>query len=464
MKISLKTKFVFAIIVVEIIMLSIMVLNNLRLVKESNYRRVKTRINIIMELFSMQVTRGLIEDYLVQEHTDFFAREQEGGIAYAAVEDSNGRFIAHTDKTKIGSIANINEERSLEETKDGVYDVSMPVIIYNRFLGRIRLGFSTTQLEKDIATARNQGILIALIQLCLGIIVALLLGWYLTRHLARLTFSVKEVAAGKFYQEVEYAPGDEIGVLGAAFNKMALKLQNIYHNLEEKIIELKSLDTLKDDFLNTVSHDLSTPIATVMGYVSILERKEVGDLNPNQTKYLKAVKNACKYLAFLVENLLTTARIEASYKMETQATFSLNDLIKEIQELFNPQMSEKQISLSVLIPYDFIVKGERGALKQVFANLISNAIKFTPVGGSIKIEVKEIDKTTIEVSVIDSGKGISQDKIPTLFNKFTRYGDEKGMGLGLYISQKIITAHGSKIILSSEIDKGTKITFNLYII
>ena len=442
-------------------MLSLMVLNNMRIVRESNYKRVTTRVNLVMELFSRYIARSLLEEYLVQEHTELVGQESE--IAYAEVEDSNGQVIAHTDKNKIGSIVQIKEENSIEEVTDGVYDVSMPVVLFERYLGRVRIGFSTAQLDKDIANAKNQGILIALIQLCLGILVALLLGWYLTRHLARLTFSIKEMASGKLYQEIKYSPNDEIGELGNAFNEMALKLQELYHDLEKKIVALKELDTLKDDFLNTVSHDLSTPIATIMGYVSILERKEVGTLNPNQAKYLAAVKNACKYLAFLVENLLTTARIEAKHGIEPKTTFSLNELIKEIYELFSPQVSEKQIFFSTILPGDFIVEGDRGALKQVFANLISNAIKFTPLAGNVKIEVKEIDKNTIDISVIDSGKGIPQDKISTIFNKFTRYGDEKGIGLGLYISQKIIEAHGNKLIISSEMDKGTKVTFKLHV-
>lgn len=459
MKLSLRTKFVLAIIVVEFVMLTIMVLNNQRIVKESNYKRVTSRISLIMELFSMNIARNLLEEYLVQEQTERVGQELE--IAYAAVEDPNGKIIAHTDKHMVGAIAKVAEEKSLEEATDGIYDASMPVVLFGNYLGRVRIGFSTVQLNRDIANARNQGVLIAGIQLLLGILVAFFLGWYLTRHLAILTYAVKSMASGKLYQRVEFKADDEIKELGNAFNEMALALQKLYHELEEKIIELKSLDDLKDDFLNTVSHDLSTPVATIIGYVSILERKEVGALNPNQAKYLNAVKNACKYLIFLVENLLTSVRIEAKKSIERKAVLSLLELLKEVQELFNPAMEDKDITFSIESPCDYMIEGDKGGLKQVFSNLLSNAIKFTSPHGTVKIEVAGVRDDTIRISIIDSGRGIPKEKIASLFNKFVRYGDEKGMGLGLYISKKIVEAHGGEIAIESEISKGTRATFTL---
>lgn len=455
-------------------MLSVMVFNNLRIIKETNYTRISTQASLIMELFSRSIARNLVEEYLIQENTEIVGQEAE--IAYAAVEDANGRIIAHTDRTLLGEFLNIKEEKTLKDVTDGIYDVSKPVMLFERYLGRVRIGFSTVQLNKDIANARNQGVIIACIQLFLGILVALLLGWYLTRHLEkftavaksiaggdlsqRITFAVKSMGRGDLSQRVTFTINDELNVLAQAFNDMAIKLEQLYQDLDEKIKELKGLDTLKDDFLNAASHDLSTPIATIMGYISILERKEIGELNESQKKFANAIKNACKYLAFLVENLLTTARIEAKREVERKFSFPLSNLLKEVNELFTPQIEEKQIKFIINLQEDFLIEGDRGALKQVFANLISNAIKFTQLGGEVKVDVLDYGPK-VKILIADTGKGISQEKLPFLFNKFIKYGDEKGLGLGLYIVKKILEAHESEILVESTELKGTTATFTL---
>lgn len=241
---------------------------------------------------------------------------------------------------------------------------------------------------------------------------------------------------------------------------MAIKNSIIYEEEIAKVQRLKELDILKDDFLNTISHDLSTPITTIMGYTNILKRKEVGFLNERQESYANSIINSCYYLSFLVDNLLSCVKIEAGRVARKRDNFSLSELIEESYDLFKPQIEKKNIGVAINFQEELYIEGDRGELKRLIANLISNAVKFTPPGGNIRLDMST-EGDLINISVIDNGKGIPKEEIPKLFNKFGKIGDETGMGLGLYISKRIVEAHGGNISIESEPSKGTKVAFTL---
>lgn len=281
----------------------------------------------------------------------------------------------------------------------------------------------------------------------------------ITASLSQIMNTAKKIAAGDFSQEtLPVTSADEMGQLAIVFNKMTESLKEIITE-KQKVLQLEELNRLQDDFLATVSHDLSTPITTIMGYATILKNKNVGTLNASQLRYADSIIKSCKYFAYLVDNLLSTVRIRTGKIIGPKTAISLKEIIFDTSELLKSVIEEKNIHLSIDAHQEVVFEGDKDALKQLFANLISNAVKFTSPGGNIKITIYE-DKE-INVSVIDNGRGIPPERIPFLCEKFTKYGDEKGMGLGLHISKKIVEAHGGKIFIESEVGKGTKVSFSL---
>ena len=283
----------------------------------------------------------------------------------------------------------------------------------------------------------------------------------ITTSLSQIMNIAKKITTGDFAQEkMQVTSIDEMGQLAIVFNKMAESLKEIIKE-KQKVIQLEELNRLQDDFLATVSHDLSTPITTIMGYATIIKNEKVGVLNANQLRYAESIIKVCKYFAYLVDNLLSIVRIRTGKIIGNKTAISLKEIAFESSELLKPMIEEKSIQFSIDASQEFVLEGDEDALKQLFANLISNAVKFTPNGGNIKITINEDKDKEIDVSVIDNGRGIPPERIPFLFEKFTKYGDEKGLGLGLHISKKIVEAHGGEIFIKSEVDKGTKVSFSL---
>ncbi len=232
---------------------------------------------------------------------------------------------------------------------------------------------------------------------------------------------------------------------------------------EEKLIKL---DQLKTDFVSTVSHELRTPL-TIMGeYASIISDEIPGKLNPEQREYLSIIEGNIDRLSGIIEDLLDISRIEAEKVVLKREFVDLATIINDVVTQFKPKADEKQIELKTVFPLSLpplYIDGDR--IRQVFTNLIGNAIKFTPRNGKITAETADKEKE-FECRVTDTGIGIAPenlDKVFTRFEQFDRTEDSgaKGTGLGLAITEALIRLHGGRIWVESELNKGSKFIFTL---
>ena len=231
------------------------------------------------------------------------------------------------------------------------------------------------------------------------------------------------------------------------------------HNLARQNQRLLELDRLKDEFIALVSHELRTPLTSIRGYLELLLEGEAGELNDEQRRFLGVVERNAHRLLHLVGDLLFLAQLEAGrLNLELGAT-DLGALASEAVEAARPLAEEKNITLTLATGPTPLLAGDHARLGQLFDNLLSNALKFTPSGGRVDVRVRSTkDGAVIEVR--DTGLGIPAEEQKHLFERFFRSSIAAeqaipGTGLGLAITKAIVDAHGGRIVVASDAGKGT---------
>src|SRR5581483_6866327 len=238
--------------------------------------------------------------------------------------------------------------------------------------------------------------------------------------------------------------------------QMLLAVQN------EQLVES---DRLKDEFVALISHDLRTPLTSIMGYVE-LALEEVGPpLDDERRGYLEVVSRSSERLLRLVDDLLFVARLQAGRLVLTRSQLDLAVIAAQAVEEARPRAEGKQLTLAFSGEGEPMLEGDKGRLFQLLDNLVSNAIKFTPEGGRIDVRVRgNADGAVLEVS--DMGIGLAPGEAEQVFERFFRSSravaqQVPGTGLGLFISRAIVDAHGGTIAVSSRDGGGTTFRISL---
>jgi signal transduction histidine kinase len=224
------------------------------------------------------------------------------------------------------------------------------------------------------------------------------------------------------------------------------------------VTHFKELDTMKTEFVSTVSHDLRSPLTLMRGYATMLEM--VGALNEQQQGYVKKIIFGVENMARLVNNLLDLGRVEAGVGLQLE-TIPLYDILERVVGPLQLQAEKKNIELTVDTPKNTmpLIEADPALFQQAMYNLVENALKYTPQGGRVDVRLKILgDSMLFEVQ--DSGIGVAPVDQPRLFEKFYRGGqrearEQKGSGLGLAIVKSISERHGGKVWLESELGKGS---------
>lgn len=247
-----------------------------------------------------------------------------------------------------------------------------------------------------------------------------------------------------------------------------LKRQQLDRNLRAGILHLKELDKLKDEFLSVCSHDLRSPMTSILGFSDILLRQN--GLTEEQQKMLAQIRNSGRQLLELINDILDLGRAQAHKESMEFAPLDVAELLGQCAGAFRPQAEEKKISLrftSTTGALGALVFGNRTALSRVITNLISNAIKFTPEGGCIELRAGRDEATKLAVlECADSGIGIPAAMLPKLFNRYSKASregtrGEAGTGLGLVITRELVEAHGGKLLIASREGQGSTFTIQL---
>jgi PAS domain S-box-containing protein len=228
--------------------------------------------------------------------------------------------------------------------------------------------------------------------------------------------------------------------------------------------KLQQLDHLKNEFVNAVSHDLRTPLTSILGYAEFLEDEIGGPLTPEQKDFVLQIQLGTRRLETLVDDLLDFARIEAGTFRLRLASVDLREPAHEIVDSLRPQAEDARLTLGFDVPetpLEVVMDARR--IQQVLTNLVHNALKFTPPGGTITVRLRG-EGAWVRGEVEDTGPGITPEDVPRLFQRFSQL--QRGMakggtGLGLAISKSIVEAHGGQIGVTSQPGQGSTFWFTL---
>ncbi len=309
---------------------------------------------------------------------------------------------------------------------------------------------SSMQISGLVENVTRTTVILALWIFLVALIAIYLISEKITEPLKSMSKAAKSFAQGKFDVRVKVTGHDEVAQLATAFNNMATSLA-------------KNED-LRKSFLANVSHDLRTPMTTIAGFVDgILD----GTIPPEQHEhYLAIISSEVRRLSRLVASLLDISRMQAGDRKFNKTAFDICEMGRQILIAQEQRIDDKKLEVEFDCAKDkMFVHADVDAMHQVLYNLCDNAIKFANEGGSLKIVITEKDKK-INVSVRNSGKGIPDEDLPFVFDRFyksdrSRGLDKSGVGLGLYIVKTIIDQHNEEIRVSSEYGEYCEFVFTL---
>lgn len=325
--------------------------------------------------------------------------------------------------------------------------------------------------DYDSAVAMLQGSYIlrlslwaALTGLLFALLSGLLLFHMLTRRVRQLASSMETFAESGFSSPVQVPlrsvprdGEDEIDRLGITFNQMVERILT-------QVTKLKHTDALRRELIANVSHDLRTPLASLHGYLETLLIKE-GNLSADeQRSFLAIATKQSERLRHLVEELFELAKLDSSEVKLHCEPFSLAELVQDVVQKFHLAAEKQRVKLETAFVADLpFVLADIGLIERVLDNLLQNALRYTPPGGTITVAIAQAEQSVV-VRIADTGCGIAAEDLPYIFDRFYRADGRRrseGAGLGLAITKRILELHGSAVQAQSTLDAGTAIVFQL---
>ncbi|CAN5916477.1 N/A [soil metagenome] len=290
--------------------------------------------------------------------------------------------------------------------------------------------------------------------------IGLLAFWLITQNLNRITRTAKQFQEGNLQARISVNSSDELAVLAHTFNAMA---DTLVRNLEE----LKTEEKLRRELIANVSHDLRTPITAVHGYAETMILKKKNLTDADRDRYITIIFQSTEKLRKLVDQLFELSKLEALESKPNKEPFNLAELIREIYHQYLILAQQKNLTMNCLhCEGSVLVRADIGMMERVHQNLIDNAIKYTPAGGSVSISLSTKGNVA-EIAVSNSGPGILPLHLPHIFERFHfKPGagptpPPAGMGLGLVIVKRILDLHGFSIEVQTEPDGPTRFCFQV---
>lgn len=313
--------------------------------------------------------------------------------------------------------------------------------------GMVIISTSLSDIEARLQNISRTFIYYFLVISFLVLAISLLLTGTITRPIKLLHNGIRRMAQGHLSERVHIPGRDEVAQLGEAFNTMAERLE--------------SLDQARNEFVANASHELRTPLSAVKVLSQSLQHSGE-DLPPIYIEFLQDIGDEIDRLDNIVEDLLTLVQLDVPETRVTREDMDLSDIVGRIISKLRPLAREKQITLNVSKSDTCPYYGDGDKLYQVFFNLIHNAVKYTPQEGAIWVTVECTDQEAV-ISVRDTGIGMDPKEIPHIFDRFYRVDKARsratgGTGLGLSIAHKIVTLHGGRIEVESQIGEGSAFT------
>lgn len=387
---------------------------------------------------------------------EIWLTDSKSNIVFRSDESSGSKINSKAD-----SLKNYVDKEDLtsafcyKNTLNGYYSsetltVGQPLYYWNNYMGTIILTSPMTFKHDIMSRMLSTTFVPFLILMLIAMIALMLMSNSLLKPIREIIKTSKSYAQGNFNARVNVTANNEFGELA--------------RYMEEMADELSRSNEYRKSFISNISHDFRSPLTSIKGYIEAmldgtipLERHE---------KYLGIVLNEAQRLTKLTQGLLELNNFDSFDLQLDKSNFDIRDIITPTVNTFEKRCQDRGIFLdSVFLTDNTIVYADRTKIQQVIYNLVDNAIKFTPEGRQIRVQVTEKDNK-IFTSVKDEGVGIPKDAQKKVFERFyktdpSRGKDKTGTGLGLAITKEIIKAHGEQITLTSEEGEGSEFVFSL---
>lgn len=310
--------------------------------------------------------------------------------------------------------------------------------------GETRALFVRPYMIQQFGELRMFLALLLVLTLGISFMIVLISTRYIVKPIQNLTDATHKIAAGNYHIKLHVNRSDEIGRLARDFRQMSSSLERT----EEK----------REEFVASVSHEIQSPLTSIQGFSQALQEEEIP--KAEQQRYLAIIEKESRRLSVLSNQLLTLSFLDSETDMDQFVSMNVEQQLKEVISATEWQWREKNLSISyVCNEADIHIHGDPKFLYQVWMNLLTNAIKYTPENGEIVVEGSTY-KTEVEIRVSDTGVGIAEEDMAQLFERFYR-GDkartrsDHSTGLGLSIAQKIIELHDGAITVQSKLGEGS---------
>lgn len=331
-----------------------------------------------------------------------------------------------------------------KKTGEEVIALSYPLSDNQKQIGIIRLISSTAKVKENV---NNQMIIFLFFGFTIFLF-ALVVSFYASKRwivpIKNLTKVGEKLAQGDFKVKASEDGKNEISELGQTLNYMS-----------ENIVKREDM---KNEFISSVSHELRTPLTSIKGWAITLQAKEIQKNEDMLNQGLTIIENEGERLSLMVEDLLNFSRLSSTSFQYEKEDLNIVEIAKEVYQQLYPRSLNEKINFYFKTAYEeIIVNCDKNRMKEVFINIIDNAMKFTPKDGHIDIFISKEDEN-VNIEVKDDGEGIKEDEISFVSSKFFKGSSSKSQtGLGLSICEEIVKAHDGKLVIKSKYTVGTSV-------
>lgn len=412
----------------------------------------------LSEILSQQLVEPILyeERYTIYSLLQSSMNTENGLIVFGEVYDSDGNVIVNLNKEKFNlpsiepeKLLSINDNIIKKYDNLQMYEIIKPIIIKNYgSIGYLRIGVTKRHLIENIENIKRRLIFFLFIVTGFGITLGTYISKKIINPLVLLNQTVKRVSQGELGAKVEIIGYGEIKELSLAFNEMSTKIKELVHsikNAQENLIRAEKFYAL-GEFSAAIAHEIKNPLTSIKMLMQTV-KEEGTSLNPTDINIIEGEINR---IDKIVKDFLAFAR---PIKSELSPV-SINEIVKEIVLLSKPKIEQAQLNL--IEQYDDkqpVVKACSDSLKQVFLNIILNAIQAMNPEGTLVVETFS-DSNTVTINIQDTGCGIPEEYMDRIFDPFFTTKNE-GTGMGLAIVKNIIIEHGGEIRVTSKIGNGT---------
>lgn len=345
-------------------------------------------------------------------------------------------------KDNISEFKNITKEGDILYSKNNIFSMVTTIVLID---GKYVI-ISTNPKNNLLLYMGINNIISLSSTLLISSFIILLFSKKMLLPIRNLNYATEEISKGNFNIELPIPSDFELGTLTAKFNKM--------------VKELNSIETLRNDFISNVSHEIKTPIATIQGFSNLLLDNDLSD--EDKKEYLNIIISETDRVSSLTSNILKLTKLETQEIITDKKYFSLDEQLRHSVLLLQRDFIKKNLEIEINLDEIKIYNNE-DLLQQVWLNLLSNAIKFTKDGGKITIQLMDIEDS-VNVKISDNGIGIKAENLNLIFDKF--YQEDKshssnGNGLGLPLVKRIVNLCGGSIRVKSIVNKGSSFTVEL---